>query len=344
MSEDKKSAAKVVWGFIGCFFFFASFLVWIFVGCFGFAGTHEGLLGGPMIYGLDAELNVALWLCVIPVIPVCFLYELVFGIVYIARSKDKKLKKGTGIFLLAVLLFVASPCIFWAIRYQAKTLIDSASIRAYLKDTYGETAAREAKIRMDEFDEDYPYYEISTPILPKGKTFDLSYSEYKGRYQDNLENCINWSSEGFSEDFNGYLDDKYQLPSNMHFEAYFDGANLGDYHYGDDYTEFFPTAKYRIGKVYYDTDYTDKNTLQNIPVDVYENYYPLFEDHVENFFTVIVRVNGVEAMSIQIDEPFYGNYYRATATFYAYNDFQALSYLNGTVFIDEIGKTVITIQ
>ncbi|MEE3426153.1 MAG: hypothetical protein VZR26_11355 [Erysipelotrichaceae bacterium] len=197
---------------------------------------------------------------------------------------------------------------------------------------------------MDEFDKDYPNYEISTPILPKGKTFDLSYSEYKGRYQDNLENCINWSSEGFSEDFNNYLDDKYQLPSNMHFEAYFDGADLGDYHYGDDYTEFFPTAKYRIGKVYYDTEYTDKNTLQNIPVDVYENYYPLFEDHVENFFTIIVRVNGVEAMSIQIDEPFYGNYYRATATFYAYNDFSSLSYLNGTVFIDEIGKTVIAIQ
>ena len=82
MSEDKKSAAKVVWGFIGCFFFFASFLVWIFVGCFGFAGTHEGLLGGSMIYGLDAELNIALWLCVIPVIPVCFLYELIFGIAY----------------------------------------------------------------------------------------------------------------------------------------------------------------------------------------------------------------------------------------------------------------------
>ena len=102
MSEDKKSAAKVVWGFIGCFFFFASFLVWIFVGCFGFAGTHEGLLGGPMIYGLDAELYVALWLCVIPVIPVCFLYELIFGIAYIARSKDKKLKKGTGIFLLGL--------------------------------------------------------------------------------------------------------------------------------------------------------------------------------------------------------------------------------------------------
>ena len=50
------------------------------------------------------------------------------------------------------------------------------------------------------------------------------------------------------------------------------------------------------------------------------------------------------AMSIQIDEPFYGNYYRATATFYAYNDFSSLSYLDGTVFIDEIGKTVIAIQ
>ena len=344
MSEDKKSAAKVVWGFIGCFFFFASFLVWIFVGCFGFAGTHEGLLGGSMIYGLDAEINVALWLCVIPVIPVCFLYELVFGIAYIARSKDKKLKKGTGIFLLAVLLFVASPCIFWAIRYQALVIGNSASIRSYLKDKYGETAARQAKIRVDEFDTEDPSFLISTPILEKGKTFDLHYSSYKGGYGDNLDDYISKGIPGFREDFGKYLDEKYQMPSNIHLDANFDGADMGDYHYGDDYTEFFPTAKYRIGKVYYDTDYTDKNTLQNIPVDVYENYYPLFEDHVENCFIIIVRVNGVEAMSIQIDKPFYGNYYRATATFYAYNDFQALSYLDGTVFIDEIGKTVITIQ
>lgn len=49
-------------------------------------------------------------------------------------------------------------------------------------------------------------------------------------------------------------------------------------------------------------------------------------------------------MSIQVDKPFYGNYYRATATFYAYNDFSSLDYLNGTVFIDEIGKTVVKIQ
>lgn len=344
MSEDSRSAAKVVWGFIGCFIFFASFLVWIFIGLFGFAGTHEGLLGGAMIYGLDAELDIGLWLCVFPIVPVCFLYELVFGIVYIGRSKDKKLKKGAGIFVLAVVLFLLTPCVFWGIRYQVKTLSDSASIRAYLKDTYGETVAREAKIHMDEYDKDYPHYEISTPVLPKGETFELSYSAFHGCYQDNLENCINWSSEGFIEDFNDYLDDKYQLPSNMHIEATFDGADLGDYHYGDDYTEFFPTAKYRIGKVIVDTDYIDRNTIQDIPVDVYENYYPLFEDQIQDYFIIIVRVNGENAMQIQVDKPFYGNYYRATATFYAFSDFSSLSYMNGTVFIDEIGKTVITIQ
>ena len=344
MSEDSKSAAKIIWGFIGCFIFFASLLVWIFIGCFGFFGTHEGLLGGPMIYGLDAELNIALWLCVFPVIPVCFLYELIFGIAYIARSKDKKFKRTSGIILLAVLLFLVTPCVFWGIRYHVKTISDSASIRAYLKDTYGETFAREAKIRMDEYDEDYPHYLISTPALAKGDTFELHYSEFNGRYQDNLENRIKWSSEDFCEDFNDYLDDKYQLPSNMHFEATFDGADFGDYHYGDDYTVFFPAAKYRIGKIYVDTGYTDSNTIENIPVDIYENYYPLFEDCIEDYFIIIVRINGEDAMSIQVDKPFYGNYYRATATFYAYNDYSALSYLNGTYFIDEIGKTVVTIQ
>ena len=344
MSEDSKSAAKAVWGFIGCFLFFASFLVWIFIGCYGFFGTHEGLLGGPMIYGIKAELNIALWLCVFPVVPVCFLYELLFGILYVARSKDKKFKKATGIFLLVILLFVAAPCVFWGIRYQAKAISDSASIREYLKDTYGETVAREAKIRMAEYDKDYPYYNITTPVLAKGETFELHYSEFHGRYQDNLENRILWSSEGFSEDFNGYLDDKYQLPPNMHLEASFDGADLGNYHFGDNYAVFFPSAKYRIGKIYVDTDYSDRNTLESIPVDIYENYYPLFEKHVEDYFVIIVRIKGQNAMSIQVDKPFYGNYYRATATFYAYNDFSSLDYLNGTVFIDEIGKTVVKIQ
>lgn len=344
MSEDNRSGRKIIWGFIGCFFFFASFIVWIFIGCYGFAGTHEGLLGGAMIYGLDAELNIALWLCVFPIVPVCFIYELLFGILYIARSKDKKLKKGTGIFLLVILGFLAAPCIFWGIRYQAKIMSDSASIRAYLKDTYGETAAHEAKIHMDEYDKDYPHYEISTPVLAKGDTFELHYSEFNGRYQDNLDDRINWGAEGFNEAFNDYLDDKYQLPSNMHIEATFDGADLGNYHYGDDYREFFPTAKYRLGTIYVETDYIDQNTIENIPVDIFENYYPLFKDYVDDSFIIVVRVNGENAMRIQVDKPFYGNYYRATATFYAYSDFSSLSYMNGTVFIDEIGKTVIAIQ
>ena len=68
------------------------------------------------------------------------------------------------------------------------------------------------------------------------------------------------------------------------------------------------------------------------------------EDQIQDYFIIIVRMNGENAMSIQVDKPFYGNYYRATATFYAYNDFSVLSYLNGTYFIDEIGKTVVVIQ
>ena len=343
MSADSKSAAKLVWGFIGCFFFFASFLVWIFVGCFGFAGTHEGLLGGSMIYGLDAELNVALWLCVIPVIPVCFLYELIFGIAYIARSKDKKFKKGTGIFLLAVLLFVASPCIFWAIRYQALVIGNSASIRSYLKDKYGETAARQAKIRVDEFDTEDPSFLISTPILEKGKTFDLHYSSYKGGYGDNLDDYISKGIPGFREDFGKYLDEKYQMPSNMHIDAEFDGADLGDYHCGDDYTEFFPTAKYRICFLYVDLDDADYDAFINTPIEICDEYNFLLENSPNRCLQVIFRIDGEDALKVQIDAPFYGNYYRATATYYACNSYPELSYLNGTYFVDTLGKTVVEI-
>ena len=343
MSADGKSAAKVVWGFIGCFFFFASFLVWIFVGCFGFAGTHEGLLGGSMIYGLDAELNIALWLCVIPVIPVCFLYELIFGIAYIARSKDKKFKKGTGIFLLAVLLFVASPCIFWAIRYQALVIGNSASIRSYLKDKYGETAARQAKIRVDEFDTEDPSFLISTPILEKGKTFDLHYSSYKGGYGDNLDDYISKGIPGFREDFGKYLDEKYQMPSNMHIDAEFDGADLGDYHCGDDYTEFFPTARYRICFLYVDLDDADYDAFINTPIEICDEYNFLLENSPNRCLQVIFRIDGEDALKVQIDAPFYGNYYRATATYYACNSYPELSYLNGTYFVDTLGKTVVEI-
>ena len=343
MSEDKKSAAKVVWGFIGCFFFFASFLVWIFVGCFGFAGTHEGLLGGSMIYGLDAEINVALWLCVIPVIPVCFLYELIFGIAYIARSKDKKLKKGTGIFLLAVLLFVAAPCIFWGIRYQALVIGNSASIRSYLKDKYGETAARQAKIRVDEFDTEDPSFLISTPILEKGKTFDLHYSSYKGGYGDNLDDYISKGIPGFREDFGKYLDEKYQMPSNMHIDAEFDGADLGDYHCGDDYTEFFPTAKYRICFLYVDLDDADYDAFINTPIEICDESNFLLENSPNRCLQVIFRIDGEDALKVQIDAPFYGNYYRATATYYACNSYHEVSYLNGTYCVDTLRKTVVEI-
>ncbi|MBQ5769369.1 MAG: hypothetical protein IIV94_10895, partial [Clostridiales bacterium] len=84
---EKKNIAKKIFGAIGTFFFFASYHPYLYIILSSVGGVQSGLFGGHYIYGFDAMFNLLQWFIVIPIVPVCFIYQMVFGLIYIRKRK-----------------------------------------------------------------------------------------------------------------------------------------------------------------------------------------------------------------------------------------------------------------
>ena len=55
---EKKNIAKKIFGAIGTFFFFASYLPYLYIILSSVGGVQSGLFGGHYIYGFDAMFNL----------------------------------------------------------------------------------------------------------------------------------------------------------------------------------------------------------------------------------------------------------------------------------------------
>lgn len=84
---EKHNTVKKVLSAIGTAFFFASYIPCVYIVLCSIEGVRSGLFGDNCIYGFDAKLDLLTWFIIIPVIPVCFIYQLVFGIAYIRKRK-----------------------------------------------------------------------------------------------------------------------------------------------------------------------------------------------------------------------------------------------------------------
>lgn len=341
MSKDGIEIVKKILGFVGGILFFASFIPWILVGIAALMGVTEGIFGSETVYGFAALRTLITLFSVIPVFPVCLIIEILYAIFYV-RKAEKKFKVISIICASVAILALLIPCCFWVIKDQICLKEYEPDIREYLKVNYGETMSKEAKIRLKYYDT--PTFTVSTPVLSKGNTFEISYKEYSDDYMEFFTTSFYCEVKDYSEEFDNYLDNELGLPENYHMDARVLTIDFEDYHYGDDYTELFPRSNYIVAKIYVDVEDVYYEDLLNIPKTVYEEYVPLFEDKIDSSIIVNVTHKGLDVCSIQIDLPSQYNHNRAIAVFHFSNDFKQYQSMDGYVFIDEIGKDVIHME
>ena len=278
-------------GIIGTVIFFLSFLPYIFLiysaifgigtGFFGFYGFYGTL------YGLKAVIYSGTMLILIPVLPVCFLYQVLFGVIYL-RVRPKKIRIPAAICACVFAALIVIPCLVYKGREIVYSKEEDPEVRRFLEDKYGEQFAAEARIVL--FSMENGEYRVYTPVLPDGEYFVVDRDVNTNEFNDHndLIHEFACSNIGFTDDLDTYLDEKYGLPGNAHIHAECMSIDFGDFRNGDDHSGLLTNADYWISSIRLEPSIIDQESLKDITLDIWETYVPEFGDHMGEYITVYI--------------------------------------------------------
>ena len=321
MASQNNSKVKKVFGIIGAVLFFLSYLPFILLVEVGIHGVQSGLFGGPYIYGFDAIVDNFLWLCVVPIYPVCILYQLIFGIAYIRKHKALKIAA------IAVVAALVTAILITGFYFEGKKKelyeADRELIIDYLSDKYGEGVTSDMTITLKNYDD--REYRVTSPVLPDDGYFYVYTSTVDGLYDDLVETYKRWDTT-FEEDFDAYIEDLYGIPDNMSLHCELDSVYFGDFTFGDDHDALFESAEYRINGIEVDEgDLTDDEVL-GILYSVWDEQIPELSDVMgEDYFTLYIKENGDFMFFITINPASRS----ADISIYTGRGYQVITELNG---------------
>lgn len=280
---EKKSSAKKIFGIIGTVFFFLSYIPYIWIIINSLDGVQTGLIGGPYVHGFDAMIHILLWFCIIPIVPVCFIYQLIFGIAYI--RKRRKLSIVTLILVALIVVGILAAGLPEVIKKELQTKADSPVITEYLEGKYGQEMA--SNITMKVYDYESHGYKVTSPVLPEGLYF---YTYVGNGYYDDLINTFTREHVDFQDRFDDYINGKYDMPENIRFKTHIKSIDFGDYKHGDDYSVLFERTNYDITEIVYETDEISDDIAIGIFKDAWNNYFsqsdiPSDTDHLTVYIT-----------------------------------------------------------
>ena len=321
MASQNTGKVKKVFGIIGVVLFFLSYLPFIPLIEVGIHGVQSGLFGGPYIYGFDAIANCFLWLCIVPIYPICILYQLIFGIAYI--RKHKVLKIVTIAVVASLVTAILAAGIYYEVKKKELIDADRELIIEYLSDKYGEEVTSDITITLTYYDD--RQYRVTSPVLPEDGYFYVYTSEDDDFYDDLFKTYMRWD-ETFEEDFEAYINEQYDMPDNMSLQSVPDSVYFGDFTYGDDHDELFESAQYRVTGIEVDEgELTDEDVLE-ILNGVWEEQIPKLSDVMgEDYFCLYIKENGEHAFYITI----YPDSAAADISIYTGRGYQVLTQLNG---------------
>lgn len=299
-----------IFGICGLILFYLSFIPYLLLIWSSVMGVNT-FFGGDSFnryeYGFKAVAYMGMCLtCIIPVIPVCLLYQILFGILYI-RKRPSEIRRPALIYSAAFAALILLPCLFYSGREFIYYERSVPEIRSFLSEKYGENVSRACKIKLDDMNDEE--FDVYSPVLSADNFFTVSRGRDGGfDDHDNLIKGFVNENIGFSEDLNSFLDDKYDLPENMHFEARCTNADLDCFEYGDDYSAIIPTAEYSIDRILVDLEMVNQETLEKTLTDIWKVQCPKFEDSLGDSLVVIVLVDGEAVANMQITMPIPANH------------------------------------
>ncbi len=302
--HDKTREKKPLglFGILGAILYYLSFLPYIYLAysaVFGISVFFGFLDYSGTLYGIKAVIYSGMMLTVIPVLPACLLYQILFGVLYL-RVRPKNVRRPAAIYACIFAALIAIPCLVYWGREKVYTVTAGSEVRAFLEDKYGEQFAKESKIVLESM-EDEEFY-VYTSVLPDKVSFVVRRDRNTHEFDDHndLMRAFANNNEGFTESLNTYLDEIYGLHDNAHISAECISLDFGDYRDGDDYSDLIRNAEYSIYSIDIEPEVIDQESLETITFDMWENYVPKFGDNIDECLMVYIYDGDTRVAEIQI--------------------------------------------
>lgn len=333
-----KTIMKKVFGIIGIILFFASFLPYFSIASAAALGVQKGLFGGETIFGLEAAIETLIWLCIIPIIPVCLIYEIFFFIFFIYRKKRKLLIRASGVAVVAAGLSIAVPCIIFAFKERDLIRQSVPVIREYLAEKYGDGMVENIDIKLDSYSDES--FRVYSSVLPNGRSFNV-YATFSDSddspYDDDLVNTFRGIGDEFDDAFASYLAKEFDLPENITPMFFIESIDFTGYEYGDDYSMLFPSVSYRLSGFLIDHEELNDDIVIAETRMIWNDYVAYSGVPITDWLHFVMKLNGENAYSVQVDPPADYNGGNPTMSFSLYKPVIVDSDLDGKkLFIEEI--------
>lgn len=286
----KKAINTILW-----IVFLISFVPYLYLVKAAFFGADVGLFNPWWAYGFKAVYTLICYLTIVPIFPVCLIYELIYGIVMF--RKFGRTRRLITIFLpITLIALIVLPCTVYEIndRYQNTKYYENNSekVWAYLRENYSDEILETAELTLRNREDGQFWLFLNKTVFNEISYIEIILNEDGSILDDFGEYFKNSSNQQFINDFGEYLDSYYGLDGNTDLQALVYGIDMSDYSFQDSLDDVFGRCEYVITSVYFTEETYDKDSTIKLIEEFYTKTMPIIPVQDEESFNFYVMQDG----------------------------------------------------
>lgn len=276
-----------------------SFIPYLFLTYTCIFGIEFGFFDTDMYYGFDALLIALIAGTIIPIYPLILIYQIVYTLKQY-KNFSNKFKKSIILIVISIFASIIIPSLIYLNIKNNKINNsyehDKIIIENYLRATFG-THYEDMEVLRN--DNGSISYRVKTPLLDYSFTIELNSDRNQINkntfYKDFIE------ENNMQEQFDIYINNLYDLPSNVKINSIITSFDINNYSIGDSVDSLLNTCEYKIDSIYIYNSFYDKEEIINTIKEYYEKYNYLLEPYyTQDWLMFYVKINDKNYASIQV--------------------------------------------
>lgn len=310
--------------------FLLSFVPYLYLVKAAIFGADVGLFYPNWAYGFEAVYVLIYFFSIVPVFPVCLIFEIIYVIIMF-RKMGKNKRLITVLMPVSIIILIVVPCIFHEIndKYLDKKYYEKNNeiVWEYLRDNYSDEILENSQLTLKDRKTGCYWLRLDKPLFGEIVYIDIRINEDGSITDDFVEKFNNTNNREFLVEFGSYLDSYFGMDESTDLQPMVNDIDLSSYSFDDGMDSVFEKCDYVITSVYFKQKTYDKEvTIEKIK-DFYKEIMPLVsvQDNQSFNFYVMEGDRFYAAVHVYDKEPL---------------DDELTLFFSGYCYTTEEGKTI----
>lgn len=275
----KKMKIKKVVDILTWVLFLLSFVPYLLLVKAALFGADVGLFNSYIAYGFEAVYVLLCYFTIIPIFPVCLIYEIIY--VLVGFCKFNRVRRMVIIVIpVTIVLLIVAPCTIYSIvsSNKDKNYFNECEeeIWSYLRDNYSGEIIEKGELTLLNRQEGRFWLRLDKALFDNINYITVNIDKDGNITDDFAENFsgANTYNKNIRDKFNEYVDELYKVDANTDLQAYILKIDMKDFSYQGDLREFFTKCDYIVTSVYFNVDKYNQQAIISKIKDFHKNVIP----------------------------------------------------------------------